>query len=297
MMIQQMASSHGDAASGLLPRSNARCSILGSVLALCFGVSAVPAMGQQDIGHPERGSVMIGAFVAGPDTTARIDSTTRRGTRIGLEHELGLDGTKTVARIDGYYWFSRKHRLDYSFFRFSRSASRVIGRTIVVGDRTFDLRRTIDSSSEVGVFKIGYTFAPIVRKRGDFGVTMGIYTANIDLAILDRLSGVGESRDLTAPLPVVGFRGQYNPSDRISLRGSIELFRLDTGEADGRLSDTTIGADYSFNDRIALGLAYNHVSVNVDAQDTGHFIGQIDWGYDGFMLYLKTNFGRTRGAL
>jgi len=292
MMVQHKGSPRSDAASGSRRCSNASRFVLEAVLALGFGVTAVPAMGQQDIGHAERGSVMIGAFVTGPDTSARVDSINGRGTDIDLEDDLGLDTTKTVARLDGYYWFSTRHRLDYSFFRFSRDATKVLEKTIEVGDRTFALSRTIDAESDIGVFKVGYTFAPIVRDRGHLGITMGLYTASIDLAIRDRQSGEEESRDFTAPLPVIGFRGQYDVTERIALRGSLELFSLDAGDADGRLSDATIGADYSFNDRIALGLAYNLVSVDIDAQDTGGFIGQIDWGYDGVMLYLKANFGR-----
>lgn len=292
MMTGQKASPLGVGAGSSLRRSNSSRFIPGTVLGLCLGLAALPAIGQQDVRHAERGSVMIGAFVTGPDTSARVDSVNGRGTDIDLEDDLGLDTSKTVARIDGYYWFSRRHRLDYSFFRFARSASKVLERTIDVGDRTFTFSRTIDSDSDVGIFKVAYTFAPIVRERGDFGITAGLYTASIDLAVRDRLSGEEESRDFTAPLPVVGFRGRYDLGERISLRGSVELFSLDAGDADGRLSDTTIGADYSFNDRIALGLAYNVVSVDIDAQDTGGFIGQLDWGYDGVMLYFKTNFGR-----
>lgn len=260
--------------------------------ALWLGLAAMPTVAQEDVGHAERGSVMIGAFVTEPNTSARVDSVNGKGTAIDLERDLGLDTSKTVARIDGYYWFSTRHRLDYSLFRFARNASKALERTVVVGDRTFTLSRTIESDSDASIFKVAYTFAPIVREGGELGITMGLYTAKIDLAIRDRQSGAEESRDLTAPLPVIGLRGRCALSKRISLRGSIEVFSLDVGDADGRLSDATIGADYSFNDRIALGLAYNLVSVDINAQDAGDFIGQLDWGYDGVMLYFKTNFGR-----
>lgn len=261
------------------------------VLALCLGLSTISAGAQEQFGHAERGSVLIGAFITGPDTSARVDSVGGRGTDIDLENDLGLDTSKTVARLDGYYWFSQRHRLDYSWFEYNRDATKVLERTIDFRDRTFVLDRAIDASSDVSIFKVGYTFAPIVRERGNFGITAGLYTASIDLALRDRASGAEQSEDLTAPLPVLGFRGQYDVSDRISVRGSIELFSLETGDVGGRLIDTTIGADYSFNDRIALGLAYNLVSVNIDADESGGFIGEIDWGYDGILLYLKTNFG------
>lgn len=282
-------------ASGIVKRRSrpARSlGLLGVPLAVYLGVSPLPAAAQEEIAHPERASVLLGAFIAGPDTSARVDSVNGRGTDIDLENDLGLDTTKTVARLDGYYWFSLRHRLDVSLFEYSRDATKTIERTIDFGGRSFVLNRTLDASSDVSIFKVAYTFAPIVRSRGHFGISAGIYTASVELALRDRASGAEEAQDLTAPLPVIGFRGQYDVTDRISFRGSVELFSLDAGDADGRLSDTTIGADYGFNDRIGLGIAYNLVSVDIDAQETDGFIGEIDWGYDGILLYLKANFGQ-----
>ena len=266
--------------------------LLGVPLAVCLSVSSVPAAAQEEVEHAERASVLFGAFVAGPDTSARVDSVGGRGTDIDLENDLGLDTSKTVARLEGYYWFSLRHRLDTSLFEFSRDASKTFERTIDFADRTYAVNRTIDASSDVSIFKVAYTFAPIVRERGNFGISAGLYTASIDLALRDRTTGEEEAQDLTAPLPVIGFRGQYDVSDRISLRGSVELFSLDAGDADGRLSDSTIGADYSFSDRIGVGVAYNLVSVDIDAEETDGFIGEIGWGYDGILVYIKANFGQ-----
>jgi hypothetical protein len=239
----------------------------------------------------ERGSVLFGVFVTEPNTSARLDSASGIGTDIDLENDLGLDTSKTVARLSGYFWLSERHRLDFSAFQYSREASRVIDKTIDFGDETFEIDTVVSTTSDVTVFKAAYTFAPVVRRRGDFGITAGLYTAQVDLGLADRQSETDESEGLTAPLPVLGFRGRYAITPRLSFGGSIELFSIETSDAGGRLSDAYLGIDYTFNDRVGVGVAYNRVSMNIDADDSSGFQGQLDWGYDGYMLYLKLDFG------
>ena len=42
---------------------------------------------------------------------------------------------------------------------------------------------------------------------------------------------------------------------------------------------------------MAVGLAYNRVSMNIGAAEYGDgFNGRLDWGYDGLLLYFKYDF-------
>jgi hypothetical protein len=241
----------------------------------------------------ERGSVLFGMFVTEPDTNARFDAASGSGTDVDLEDDLGFDSSKTVGRLSGYYWLNTRHRLDFSLFNYSRDAEKRIERTIDFGDETFEIDTVVTASADVSVFKAAYTFAPVVRERGDFGITAGLYTAKLDFTLASRQSASEETGDLTAPLPVFGVRGRFAISERVSLGGAVELFAIDTGEFGGRLSDSYLGVDYTFNDRVGVGVAYNLVSMAVDADESGDgFRGELDWGYDGYMLYVKFDFGR-----
>jgi hypothetical protein len=59
----------------------------------------------------------------------------------------------------------------------------------------------------------------------------------------------------------------------------------------GHLTDTYAGVDYSFGKRFAVGLAYDKVGMNIEVNKTAHLKGSLDWGYDGWLLYFKTDFG------
>ena len=103
--------------------------------------------------------------------------------------------------------------------------------------------------------------------------------------------GRAESEDVTAPLPLFGLRGDYLINDRITLHGAVQWFGFETDDLDGRLTDFYVGADYGFGQRMAVGLAYNRVSMNIGAQEDDGFTGRINWGYDGLLLYFKMDFG------
>jgi len=240
----------------------------------------------------ERAGIVLGAFLTHRDSETRLDSDSGLGTDIDLEGDLGLKSTIDVARFGGYVWFKKRQRFDFSYFDLSRSASRRIDKTIVFGDQTFNIDTVISSDESVSITKADYTFAPISRDRGFLGVTGGLYVGQLKYRISEPSAGRIESKGLTAPLPVVGFRGEYEITDRITVGGASQWFSIDTGDASGRLHDIYIGGDYRFGKRIGVGLAYNTVSMNIKADDGGGFIGRLDWGYDGWLLYIKADLGK-----
>lgn len=241
----------------------------------------------------ERASILFGAFITDRDSSTRLDSDAGDGTDLDLEDDLGLESSTSVARLGGYFWLGRRHRIDGAFFDLSRSASIPIQETIDFGDETFEIDTVVNTEADLSIMKADYTFAAIARERGFLGVTAGLYIAETTMALSQATLGRAESEDLTAPLPLFGLRGDYAVGDRITLRGAMQWFGYETDDIDGRLTDFYFGADYGFGERMAVGLAYNKVSMSLGAQEERGFEGRIDWGYDGLLLYFKYDFNRN----
>jgi hypothetical protein len=152
----------------------------------------------------------------------------------------------------------------------------------------------LTATSDLDIAKAAYTFAPIIRDRGFLGLTAGLYISQTKLSLSAPSISRAESTDLTAPLPVIGVRGDYAITDRWTFRGAFEWFGIDTGDVDGTLTDKYLAVDYSFGERFAAGLAFNDTGLDVDAdKGAGEFRGALDWGYDGWLLYMKVDFGRA----
>lgn len=243
-----------------------------------------------DVGS-ERGGISLGAFITHRDTEGRLDSKTLGlGTVVNAEKDLGLDSSATIARLDGYYKFNPRHRIDYSVFDLSRDATATIDKIIQFGDEIFPLNSTISTEADLTVYKIAYTYSFLQRNNGYVGVTGGLHVLSTDISLTEINTGQFESDGLTAPLPVIGLRGDYRMAPRLMFRSSAELFSLEFNDVDGRLFDVYIGLDYHFHDNFAVGLGYNYVSLDVDVEED-EFKGALDWAYDGALLNVLYSFG------
>jgi hypothetical protein len=100
-----------------------------------------PAIANAQSADFDRFSVSLGLFVTDRDSKTRLDGEIPgSGTEIDLENDLGLDKSDSVFRLDSYYRFNEKHRLDFSIFDLSRTASKQIERDIELCMRIVHIR-------------------------------------------------------------------------------------------------------------------------------------------------------------
>jgi hypothetical protein len=261
-------------------------------LAATVGVTLTPSSANAQSADRERGSVYIGTFITDRNTSARVDSDAGNpGTDVDLEGDLGLKASTSVVRAGGDFWISRRQRLDLAYFDLSRSASRTIDKTINFDDKTYPINTVVSTHNSLTITKLDYTFAFLTRDNWFVGVDAGLYVMKMGLSLTAPNLGTYSSQSLTAPLPVVGFRGEYGINDRWTLRGAYQWFGITLDNVSGHLTDTYAGVDYRFGKRFAVGLAYDTVSMGIDVNKTEHLKGSLDWGYNGWLLYFKTDFG------
>lgn len=238
----------------------------------------------------DRFSVSLGAFITNRDTDTRLDSATLgTGTVIDFETDLGLESSDSVVRLDGHYRFSRKHRVNFSVFDLSRDSSKAIQRDIQFGDEIFAIDTAVNANFDLAIYKLAYTYSFMQRGNGYAGVTLGAYVADSKVSLGEQNLGQAEIREITAPLPVFGLRGEYDFSDRLTLSASGEFFAIEFDNVDGSLIDLYLGIDYQIIEHLALGLGFNSVNIDVDATKSD-FGGSLDWRYDGALVFLKFDF-------
>lgn len=235
-------------------------------------------------------SVSLGAFLTNRDSQTRVDGTIPdSGTPVDLENDLGFDKSDTVFRIDGYYRFNEKHRIDFSVFDLSRSASKQIQTEIDWNDTIYPIDTVVDAGLDLAIYKLAYTWSFMRRDSGYLGLTAGLYTADIGTSISAESIGRSSSSGFTAPLPVLGLRGQYDLSARWSLRGSAEIFAVEYGDFSGSLYDIYVGLDYQITDHVAIGAGVNLVNINVGVSKP-NLDGDLDWRYDGGYIFFTFDF-------
>ncbi|MGI9221013.1 MAG: hypothetical protein ACR2QS_08270 [Woeseiaceae bacterium] len=235
-------------------------------------------------------SVSLGVFFTDRESTSRLKgSVGNPGTPVDLEGDLGLRRNDIVFRIDGYYRFNDRHRIDASVFDLSRDKTYVIDEEIEWGDTIYPIDAEVKAEFDVAIYKLAYTWSFMRREKGYLGLSGGLYIASFGASLREAQLGSAESDTVTAPLPVFGLRGEYELSEKWTFRASSEIFAIEYEEYDGRLVDTYIGVDYKLWDKAAIGLGINSVTLDIDV-DRRSFDGNFDWRYDGGYLFMKFDF-------
>ena len=261
-----------------------------AVLPVGCATTLVLASPTTALADDESFSVSLGVFLTARDSQTRVDGAIPgSGTPVDLESDLGFDKSDTVFRVDGYYRFNDKHRIDFSIFDLSRSASKQIQTEIDWNDTIYPIDTAVDASLDLAIYKLAYTWSFMQRDKGYLGLTAGLYTADIGTSIAAESIGRSSSSGVTAPLPVIGLRGQYDLSEKWSLRGSAEIFAIEYGDYSGSLYDVYASVDYQVTEHVALGAGLNLVNINVGV-DKSNLAGDLDWRYDGGLLFLKFDF-------
>ena len=258
-----------------------------TLLLACLALFVPAAAAAQD---DHRFSLSLGAFVTDRASNTRVDAANLTpGTPVDLESDLGHDTSETVLRLDGYFRFNDRHRIDFSVFDLSRDATRQIDTAIKWKNVLFPINATVDSEFDFNIYKLAYTWSFMRREKGYLGFTGGLYVADVAANLSAQGIADREGGEVTAPLPVVGLRGEYRFTDKWTFRASGELFGLEYEAMDGSLIDLYAGIDYRLFEHVAIGAGLNSVRLDVDVNDSD-LVGSLDWQYDGGLLFFKFDF-------
>ena len=89
----------------------------------------------------------------------------------------------------------------------------------------------------------------------------------LDFRSSDSESGLSESDDGVAPVPIFGLRGTYLVSRRWTANTYLEYFEIDNSNGSGQYIDATISFEYRFLEKTGAGLGYNFVNVEGEDKD------------------------------
>jgi len=233
-----------------------------------------------------RMGVSLGAaFYSHFDSSAQVDTSTSVGTTLDLEDFLGLDDHNVVGRLDGFYAFSPRHRIDVSVYDIDREGQRAIDEDIQVGSVVIPAGE-VDTRLQTLIVKAAYRYNFVADTRTAIGASIGLHTMGIDLAVKSTDFDVSEEFRVTAPLPVIGLHGEYALSEHWKLLGSTELFQIDLGYAQGFLADNRIAIEHDLFDHFGWGLAYNGFQLDAKVEDSP-LVTDLEYSYQGLFVYLR----------
>lgn len=232
----------------------------------------------------------VGGFYSNNyDSKIRIDSTQLGvGTIINLEDNLGLDKSVGVVKVDGFYRFSPKYRMEFSYISTNRKGYAEINEDLQIGDQVYAAGNRLTSQFRSNILKVdwAYSFINVKKYEAKIGLGLNIRQALIDVdgVVAETNKSVSVSEYLPLPTFNVGFR--YNFTNNLALHYRSKIFAVNYGDYKGRIKDTTFALEHNTFSHIGFGLGINAFSSNFEAEGN-NFRGEIETSYMGLLLYMK----------
>ena len=228
-------------------------------------------------------------------TTLRLDAKTPQGIGAGaviaLESLFNVENEVTTVRLDGWYRFSKKNRISWTYWATTRDGvSTYEGEPIDFGDITIntgDSIKTEDNSRLVAV-NWSYSFLNTEKYEGWVGAGLNFTSVDyqIDVNFEDIVLQRQEEAKGTVPVPTINFGGRWNFSKRVRMILISQLFGLKYGDYSGKLNNTRILAEWDITKHFGIGGGFERFAFEVDAEND-NFRGSLDTSYSALSLYLK----------
>lgn len=280
---------------------------LAALLGLAAAVPSLPAPAQEryddaDLKSLERFNFRLGGFLISEfDSTLRLDSRkVPIGTVIDLEDNLDLERETTVLRLDGFYRFNKKHRVDFGWYAFKRDGFAQVIEEIRIGDPdrpeeeiVIPVGASVSTEYELDILTAIYNWSFLNTRRYELFLGGGLNVRDTSIDIAWEGTGIEPDRvdaSGTLPLPVLSFGGRWSfVPTKWQANWRFTLFALELGDYQGSLRDTALTFEHNTFRNVGFGLGLNSFGLNIEAEDTD-FRGQIDSNYLGLLGYVKVYY-------
>ncbi len=244
-------------------------------------------------GIDDRAAFFIGGINSRADTTAQVNSNVGIGSTLLLERLFSIPRERNYARFQGYYRFSRKHRLDFRYLRTSAAGTNtLLDEDITVGPLTFQIGAAIGARQEMRFGAVEYRYAFVNDGKAEAGISTGLGIVDLDLEIFGQISvspgpilTASERVSETIPLPVVGVYTDFTLTRRLFLSVEGLLFAANYDKYSGDISDVRAALRWHPAQFFGLGVAFNRTRIDVDIERSRGDVS-IDYVLEGPSVFI-----------
>jgi hypothetical protein len=245
--------------------------------------------------------IKLGAVFTAIDSKVGFEAKGGGQPKVDMEDTLGLDSKIAVFRADALIRLGarRRHRLDFSYVGYDRSAEKTLTEPIEVGGQEVVPGTLVDSKLDFSLIRSTYSYAIFQNERMSVGLGLGIYVIPVSYGIDARTTTATqglESHHLTLPLPAIGLRGDFQLAPKLFLVPELDFMYLEAGGLRGGLLDTRLSLEYQAWKHFGLGLGFNLMGINIEATESNPdypgaaSLTSVKAYTGGIMLYGKFSF-------
>jgi len=240
-----------------------------------------------------------GMFVTNFDTRMQLgEKNIPLAIKLNTEDSLGMNSESSAFRFDGYYRFTETHSMNLSYFRARSDGYKSIDEDIEWDGKIISSGATVDSYFNMDVYKISYGYSFYHNEKIELMLTAGLHITSLDFGLTadgtitdsttsSVASFYNSSQDVTLPLPVFGFKGEYTIIDKsLFISYKTDLFYIKYDVYKGSLLTSTINLEYHLMENVGVGIGYNTNEIYIKADD-GDKTFEVENDLDGLMVYMS----------
>jgi hypothetical protein len=237
---------------------------------------------------PDQIMIRVGSyFVSDTNTKFSVSSTNGLGlgTVIDYQKDLGGDQRDTIPRIDAYYRFNDKHRIDLTAFSMDRAGTRTLTASIDLGDTVFEIDETLNSDIKYTLYNLAYGYSFYHSPEVELSFIAGLHIVDYDLRFTNSTGEKFESAGVAAPLPVIGLRMGYTIAPKWSVQLLVEAFSINYEDTfKGSLFNFDLSTEYRLFKNFAIGAGVASLGLDVDVE-SDDWRGSVTDNYKGFTAF------------
>ncbi len=231
--------------------------------------------------------VRVGSYIVDrADTTFSINSALGGlGTTIDYSKDLDGEDSDTIPRIDAYYRFNPRHRIDFTAFTIDRAGQRTLDTSITIEGTTYNVSETLTSDIKYSLFKLGYVYSFYHSSKVELGISAGLNITKYDLKLEVDSGGKAEAANTTLPLPVFGLRMGYAITPKWYVHYVTESFFIDVEDKfKGALLNYELNTEYKLFKHFAIGAGFARIGMHGEIDDD-NWRGAVTDTYSGMTLF------------
>lgn len=243
----------------------------------------------------EKFKLTLGGFLPVTNTSLQVGVKGGfEGTNINLEKDLGFDNTQFTFLANFQWRISRKSRINLNYYNIPHSATHTLDKDIIFKDDTFHVNSTVNSFFNTAIYQVSYGYAIVAKPNYEVGVLIGTHLVGGKAGISVNGNNVGTSKStdfgFTAPLPDLGLWGGYAFNNRLAVNLELDYLSLTVGDITGSLFDYNLLFTYRLIEKLDISLGYSGLNFKVTAEKK-NATGEFKWGYNGPYIGASYSFG------
>ena len=240
------------------------------------------------------------------DLKANVAFSTEAGPTAGVDlpNLFNVDQTVQTLFVGGYYRFTPKHSVAFSWVDLKHSGTSDKDIHFSWEGNEINATGNLDTFFDMERYKVQYLYSFYHNDDVELSLGIGVHIAKIDVGFSgDYTSAVATQTgteveanstsvhtDVTAPLPVIGFKLNYNITPALKVNFTYNYFYMTFKDLEGSLADTLLTVDYRVVDNLGLSMGMNTTKIRL-VDDVSERV-QLTMQYElmAFVLYGTLNF-------